>query len=272
MIEIAPNPSGPAHIGTLRTYAKAWRLADERGEQLFCRFDAHNIVPASHRNLLWATRFLEELKELDMLPDGWEYLSRPERVNVLPEWADVRSVLWGHDQNGVPMADGPMTDIAYYPEPVPEITLPSDEPTAYRAGEPDPMVKYDASCPCWYYFGVRSGEGWLIDESLVALQRMHFRGVTTIVRSSLSIFLRHYLELPARKFFGYNMPETIKVDVVCDNAGALSKHRLGAGDPGTIRYSLDAIGADKLRDVIMLSLDSNDEGIARHWREIVGHG
>jgi len=271
VIEFAPNPSGPAHLGTLRTYAKAWLLAKKRNEQLFVRFDAHNIHSAAHRRRTWAVRFIDELRELDMMPDAHEYLGQVFRAATLPEWALIKKIPWGHDTNGVPNNDGPLTDVAYYPKSVPTMILPDDEPTHYKCGKPEPCVAYGVTTsPCWHYFAVRNGAGWMLDESLVALQRMHFRGVTCIVRSSLSMFLHFYLELPAGVFFQYTVPETLKVDVVSDEHGALSKHRLGDANPGTVKHALNEFGVSMLRDRVLASANEEDIGVTRGWREIIG--
>lgn len=211
-----------------------------------------------------------ELAALNLSPDAWDYLATYRTAAAIPEWADVRRISWGHDENGVPNENGPLTDVAYYPEEPPVLCLPSMEPSDYQAGKPEPLVNYTPS-PCWYYFAVRMGESWGLDESLVSLMDMHFRGTSLIVRSSLSVFLHDYLELPAAKWFGYRVPDTIKVDVVCDGHGALSKHRQQVGSPGTVRYSLKKIGAAELRRRILKSAAKPATGIPLHWQEVVGH-
>lgn len=269
MIEFAPNPSGSAHIGTLRTYAAAWLLAQQRKEKLFVRFDAHNLVSAAPRHFKWAVQFLDELKRLCLSPDAWDYLDKPIRIGGIPEWARIERIPWGHDQNGIPIANGPLTDVAYYPEPVELQRLPASEPRLYEAGTPEPICMEHS--PCWGYFAVYDHEFWGLDESLVSLQQMDFRGVSTIVRSSLSVFIRSYLEVPAGKYFGYCVPETVKCDVVCDGHGALSKHSTRAAGPGTVAYSIARIGPKELRTRILTQAQKAPTGIGLDWREVVGH-
>lgn len=216
--------------------------------------------------------FLDELDELGCPPDGWEYLSERGFAAALPEWAVVREVPWGHDANGVPCADGPRKRVAYYPGDVPDLRLPSMEPRDYHAGQPENDYPVESS-PCWGYFAVENPNGgWDIDESLVSLQHMHFRGTTIIVRGSLSVFLGPMIEFPAGKYFGYHIPEIYRCAVVCDNGGALSKHRMTDGGPGTIQHAIDRIGAKALRERVIedLAYQVGDQFISRHWREVIG--
>lgn len=263
-------------MGTLRTYAIAWLLAKSRGEKLFVRFDAHNLVAASPRERRWAIDFLDELRDLEMSPDHWEYLETKGRAVVIPEWAILKYIPWGHDANGIPIADGPKTHIAYYPSPVTPRMLPSSEPADYPAG--DPMTWKIEESPSWGYFAVRDGNEWAIDETLVCVQQMAARCTSTIVRSHLSAFLRPYMEAPAAEWFGYRLPEVFYCDVVCDGERALSKHRLKPGDPGTVAYSMERLGPAELRRRILEDTSCAGgqiiaiaTGINRDWREVVGH-
>src|SRR5690349_5856412 len=87
MIEFAPNPSGPAHLGTLRTYAVAYLRARQTQQPLFIRVDAWEYYDPLYRQ--WPHQFLKELAVLDLCPDFWQYCTNPPLLPCVPAWAII---------------------------------------------------------------------------------------------------------------------------------------------------------------------------------------
>lgn len=247
MIEFAPNPSGPAHLGTLRTYAVAWIEARRLGMPLLVRFDAQEMEHLTiHEN--WKESFLRELCELDMLPDGWEYLSETLELGVLPDWAEVI------EQDDL--------DLACYPVPVKYRRLPSANsglwhlgrgiPYEWFGGNPEEVVLNS--------FAMRrpGDDKWTLQPWLPRVMHMHLRSAKYIVRALNVSFVRPYLELPARRWFGLKLPQQMMTGMVVTDAGALRKTCLKPYEAGTIDWALHEFGASELRSRILASASDPD--------------
>lgn len=242
MIEFAPNPSGPAHLGTLRTYAVAWIEARKLGMPLFVRFDAQEMDHLTiHEN--WKGSFLRELRELDMQPDGWEYLSEEVNLGALPDWAEI--------------IEQDKLDLACYPKPIHARRLPSANSALWHMEQGIPYewfgrtpeeVKLNS-------FAVRKlGESkWTLQPWVPRVMHMHLRGAKFVVRALNVSFVRPYLEQPAKKWFGFKLPQEIMTGVVVADTGALRKTCLKPYDAGTIDWALREIGASELRSKIIES-------------------
>ena len=263
MIEFAPNPTGPSHIGTLRSYAVAWLEAKRRREPVFVRFDASEAIKIAHKSQSWADRFLKELDTLEMSPDHWQYFTDQITTTAVPSWASVRAVpdtdvprdpLWGRSE-AVPAFR------AYYPLDPPRDPIPSWDLEEY-VGDTVPMKRLDDEVARRrYYFATQFAgrEEWIWDESLVALLHMHMRGVTAVVRCIISANIYEHMEKPAKEYFGVRQPEVILTPVVVGPGGVLRKSNLQPGAPGTVGWGISTYGAARVRERILASAEGGGE-------------
>lgn len=242
MIEFAPNPSGPAHLGTLRTYAVAWVEARRLDMPLIVRFDAQEMdhLTISEK---WKQSFLDELRELDMQPDGWEYLSEKIELGAIPDWAEV--------------VEQENCDLACYPKPMRRKKLPSAYCALWIAGQDVPREWYGGLPEeiTFNSFAVRNhGEDkWVLQPWIPRVMRMHLRGARYVVRALNVSFVRPFLEQPAKRWFGFKLPQQIMTSMVVADNGGLRKTHLKPDDVGTISWAINEIGAGKLRDRVISS-------------------
>ena len=112
--------------------------------------------------------------------------------------------------------------------------------------------------------------GWLLGESIVALIHMQARGVSTVVRSRLSMYIRDHFEYPASKWLGYRMPEVLYTGIVTKDGLALKKTTMRVGGEGTVRQTIDQYGARHVREAVCRSTEADDETI--DYRDVIDKG
>jgi len=257
MIEFAPNPTGPAHIGTLRTYALGWKTAKKLGLKMNVRFDANDVhkvrgaQPGYRRK--YAESFLAELEALDMSPDCWTWFTEEIRTETLPGFLEIREI------------DNPTWDkIA---------VCPWWKPQEVIAGNADWWGE-DKPIPLWkreqleFAYHDKSLNKWIILPPITSTIHCALRGVTHIVRSLVSGHLR-VCEKAWMEKLHFPLPEEIMTGVVVTEGGALSKHLLQPGDVGTVGYWMEELGPAELRDRVLASVDLGREIVSLN--EIVGY-
>lgn len=237
-VVFAPNPSGPPHLGTLRTYVVAWLEAQKRGLPVFVRFDANQLpsAPATYSRD-WAAMFLRHLDALGMPPAQWSYLTDRMRYDhpnlptlerfvnnkiyaMLP-WEKgqfkVRSRL---AQDWVPGKEVPME------------TLPNFTPNAIAMQSDD----------VWWYHPIAMNLLW-----------MHMHGGAFIVRGGSLEYVRENHERDVARFLNLSLPDQILCGMVSTQKGALSKSKLAVDSVGTVGWAIKEIGADRLRENVLRS-------------------
>lgn len=250
MIEFAPNPSGPAHLGTLRTYAVAWIEAKRLNMPLFVRFDDHNKIYSTK----WVTQFLDELEILDMLPNGWQYFTEKISTTILPEWAITMKCPGGYKSGKV---------LAYYPDYIINKRLPSNDSNDYILGNKFPMKWYKPNGDLWDYAWnsfaeLKDDKYWIFHPWTVNAIHMNLRGVKFIVRSFNLAHMYICAEKLTQKWFRLKLPKCITTSMVVDDRHGLSKHLLKPNDVGTIQWALKKYGAEILKEKILSSvIDKN---------------
>jgi len=70
---IAPSPTGPTHLGTMRTAYFNWLAARASGGKFFVRIDDTDLERSEQR---WADQFLKSLEWLGLDWDGLDYQSK----------------------------------------------------------------------------------------------------------------------------------------------------------------------------------------------------
>lgn len=261
MIEFAPNPTGPAHIGTLRTYLAAKKEAESRGLPLSVRFDEFDFIAPNgygHRgpsdnqqNVRWAQSFLNETTLLEVPPDVWSVFNSKiviDHINPDLEVVPVKS----HVQ---------FSEVACFK--IAREMVNKDDPLQWRAGLPPPQFEIAELLPyAWH----RWDGSWMLAELLTRMIYGRLRGVSLMVRSYLSQSLgfreRAYaenLKIPAL--------DEMLTSVVVGDEGALSKSRLKVGDPGTVSWAIQQIGEQETLRRVRESLERTDEII--HYKEII---
>jgi len=80
---IAPSPTGPTHIGTMRTAYFNWLAARASGGKFFVRIDDTDLERSDQK---WADQFLKSLEWLGLDWDGLEYQSK--RMDIHNSYAN----------------------------------------------------------------------------------------------------------------------------------------------------------------------------------------
>ena len=272
MIEFAPNPTGPAHLGSLRTYAAAWRLARDSGLPLCIRFDHQkHVIPKTAINggssPAWGSHLLGDLAAVGMPPDRVYY----NDVEMFVDRVDERECIVEDNPLFIPGAFLSLSDarlvriekFAFFDmEPT---QYESDMPDAWRHGGDVPMLTSYAGLPVYAY---EVGGRWLISDYVSSLLYAKLRGVTTIVRSRLSDKIGLAQSVCAVRLGIATLPSVERLAVVVGDEGALSKSALGIGAEGTVAWALERCGPDALREAVLASLDGDDRPII-HFGEIL---
>ncbi len=256
MVEFAPNASGPAHIGTLRSYLAAWTMAKKTNQPLCLRFDMGQ-QPASNR---WANEFLKELTLMEISPDRVCRHDTTMAINFAsPEWITILS-----EQ----LFDGSWTEVACYEKLRPPFNGPSWDPADYRPGQPIPL-SVNATDDIGGFAGRAEGGGWSLISTSMAVIQMQLRQTKTIFRSSLSGYIRYYGEEQFAEHFGFLLPQEIETSVIATDDAALSKSNLKPCDPGTVGHALETLGPELLRDRVEHHIAIAPLGVY-HWQEVIG--
>lgn len=263
MIEFAPNPSGPAHLGTLHSYAVAWLESRRANVPLHVRFDANQpILPAGYAfSPDWANGFMSQLALLELWPEGFSYVTDTLSVGLPPEWARRQQV--------ISPSSGMVREYLSFPEEVAPASLPAVDGRLYRAGQPIPMQEFPRGEKNELAFAEKANGTWLYICFVVNLIHGHLRGVKKIVRGLPLTFLRQYNEEPAGRWFRLNLPDVVYCPVVAGDDGALRKSTLREGDEGTISHAIHTYGVDHVRSRILASAEVSDPAVVIHWRNLL---
>ena len=241
MIEFCPNATGPAHLGTLRTYAVAWHEARKLDEPLLLLFEvfAHN----PHADDVWATQFLRELGDLDLRPDFVDYFREPAVLPGVPSWSHV--------------IDGN----AYFPSGA-EGDVPNPDPQTWTGPEvPLKPLVYPPDIRGTGFAQVQDDGRWVLHAPCSLNAWRVFTGVTGVVRSAISAFIAICYDRPIEQHFGVRAPRVIDTGVVVHDAGALSKHMLEPGSPGTVQWAIEEYGAEHVRASVLHSAAQDNRQI-----------
>lgn len=260
MIEFSPNPTGPSHLGTIRTYIAAWDIAKERGQRLSVRFDGemltlplvggHGRTPSK----AWAELFLGETYVLGMPPDAWIYLEDSDLVTVDVFREGVETKPW---PNPSVMID----EFAYIKSG--PIAMNDTTVSNWKAEGQVPILNLDGDSTFPYAFHKRDGK-WIMSPVASHMMISHFRGVKTIVRSLISERVTS-TEIKFASDLGMPMEyEAIHHAVIVNDEGALSKSRLETGDPGTLGWAVGEYGMDEVKRCLQKSLLEDDRPIIHY--------
>ena len=248
MIEFCPNASGPAHLGTLRTYSVAWRRARKLHEPLLGLFQCFPHNP--HASDSWAEQFLQELDALDLRPDFVEYFRELAVLPAVPKWARI--------------VDGR----AYFPA-YERCYVPSNLPWEWKGPDP-PMVPYPDN-PIGSPFATIQEDGrWVIKPPLTVNAWRAFAGVTCVARSMISTFIAPAYDQPTAQCFGIRSPEVVLTGVVVHESGALSKSRLKPRSAGTVQWAIDKYGTEHVRSSVLHSAACDDRKVIP-YAEVLQH-
>lgn len=248
MIEFAPNPSGPMHIGNLRTYAAAYWESVKTGEHLSIRFDDNACLGNPHNDMYWATDMLITLDKLNMSPDSWFYNTEKMHINSLPNFVKTITV----DTNW---------DYALINEPIPDRSYISSNLSDLFAKEvdvdniPKLHVKDHPPSIYWGMYAVRCNTvpTWKLSTQLVNVIGMQLRGVKKIVRAVDLLYVRDAHERLYNQYLNYSIPEVIYTSFVMSQNTIMAKHRLKKGDYGTVEWAIAKYGIEKVKEIILES-------------------
>lgn len=262
MIEFAPNPTGPMHIGNLRTYAAAYLEAQKTGKHISIRFDENtfiqNAAPYSH---YWSTEMLNILQELKMQPNTWYHNRRKIKIEGLPQC--VRVINSNKQDWDIAIIKDQIPDKKYmsmvlfsYYVYSKDATQPLDPSREIDINDP-PMLPISSfmSPLCWGAYAIRDkSEGqyqWYATPQLANVIGMIARGVDTIVRGIDLLYINEAMEQLYAKYFGYNIPEVLYSSLILSEKTLLTKHLLKENGYGTCRWAINKYGAAKVRDIIL---------------------
>jgi hypothetical protein len=262
MIEFAPNPSGPAHLGTLRTYAVAYLEARRTNQPLFLRFDAWDrwewLSPR------WADAFLQELAALELMPDHWQYYTDAPLLACAPTWAICFPLPIGADADPGSSASTKM----YFPETI-NAVIPDRRPSMWRSGNekmPTMRIRTDPAINApdpYTSFGVWDAKAakFRVWGCMASLIYMSLRGTTAVVRSHPLFYVRLFQETFAAKWFGFRLPEVIYAGMVADEKGGLKKSELKPEQPGTVGHAIATFGKEHVRKAVLRSAREDQRAI-----------
>ena len=263
MIEFAPNPSGPAHLGTARTYLAAWLLAKERGETMSVRFDgdalAVGLGGVGHElSEVWADTFLNELQVLGVPPDRQTYLGKEHLMLIDRPREDLPIVPWPRPS---------VVEAGWSHLSSEDVETIDSNPDEWLPGGEVPMWLNPAEEVLPYAFLVRGV--WTVSPAISHMLYCHLRGVTAVVRSLISQRLSVTERLFAERLSIPLSYEVIHHAVVVTDEGALSKHRLQAADPGTLNWAIREHGPEFVRSALERSLREDGRDIIP-YAELLG--
>lgn len=264
MIEFAPNPSGPSHLGTARTYLSAWKLAKESGQKLSVRFDGETLAlsrsgDGRQPTKSWAEMFLDEMNSLGLKPDIWTYLDSGDLITVDTLRDDVVEAPWVHPSVVI-------QSYAYLPLEAP-VPMPSTVPADWKEGQGDPIFPVKETTAFLYAMLPVEGK-WTVTPVISHAIMSQIRGVSVIVRSHIS----ERVTLSEVKFSeALGIPhsyDAIHEAVVVSDEGALTKHLMNPLDQGTLGWAVKNWGKEEVLEKLQHSLDADDRHII-HFEDII---
>lgn len=290
MYQFAPNPSGPMHLGGLRTYYTGYKLAKKNGKKMSIRFDDVSLYPEEGYPSI--KEHLLVLEQLGLSPDVFYREARSE-ANFTLQSVDRSKVCIidayymfddeaGTFRDNIAAGYGTLVteeckeslhtpkrkvipaEIAIMkatPYPGINIECGKFDPVEYY---PDPYWSEERpnNKACLYTlhnlaYRYDGSKGWHIPHHVWQVMKIAMQGVTYMVRGINAALLHPINEVPTFDYFGMKGYDQVVCGLLEENDVAIRKTKSMPGDKYTVQWAINTYGKDKVIDMLDYSIEND---------------